>query len=226
LANQKIINGPVLDNLGYDNAHVVTPRDIWRSILYQRASSTDTLIQMPPLARNLVDTNALTVVAAFINGLPGTPALAPPSLSPPGGSFSGSVKITASVPDTNAVIYYTLDGSLPTTNSLFYSGPIVLTNSATVSANAFEPGFNNSVATSGVFTMLPPMFLTSGNLSNGVFQVQLSATPNQPYILQGSTDFKTWVSLATNSPPATPFYLADPTASNYTYRFYRVLSAP
>lgn len=74
LANQHIINANVLGNLGYDNAHVVTPRDLPRSILYQRANSTDSLIKMPQLARNLVDTNAMTVIAAWINSLPG-PAL-------------------------------------------------------------------------------------------------------------------------------------------------------
>ena len=74
LANQRIINANVLGNLGYDNAHVVTPRDLPRSILYQRANSTDSLIKMPQLARNLVDTNAMTVIAAWINSLPG-PAL-------------------------------------------------------------------------------------------------------------------------------------------------------
>jgi cytochrome c553 len=74
LANQKIINANVLGNLGYDNAHVVTPRDLWRSVLYQRADSTNSLIKMPQLARNLVDTNAMSVIAAWINNLPG-PAL-------------------------------------------------------------------------------------------------------------------------------------------------------
>jgi len=227
MASQNIIDSAVLDNLGYDNARVVAPRDIWRSILYQRANSTNNLIKMPPLARNLVDTNAMAIIAAFINGLPGTPALAPPSLVPAGGTFNGSVTIAASPSDTIAVIYYTLDGSLPTTNSLVYSGPIVLTSSATVSANAFEPGYINSVVTSGVFTILPPIFFTwPGTFTNQVFQLQLSATPNQAYVLQASTDLQTWVSLTTNIPPATPFYLTDPNATNFMRRFYRIMLAP
>ncbi len=224
LASQNIINGNVLGNLGYDNAHVVTPRDIWRSILYQRANSLEPLIKMPPLARNLVDTNAMMVIAAWINAMPGIPALAPPTLNPAAGTFNGSVDITALPPNVGATIYYTLDGSLPTTNSLKYTGPILLTTSTTVNANAFESGFNNSVAASGVFTILPPIFFTSpGMFSNNVFQLHLSATPNKPYILQASTNLTQWASINTNTPPATPFYLTDPNATNFSRRFYRVL---
>jgi uncharacterized repeat protein (TIGR03806 family) len=227
LASQNIINGAVIANLGYDNASVVTPHDIWRSILYQRANSLDPAIKMPPLARNLVDTNAMAVVIAFINGLSGTPALAPPVVTPASGTFNGSVNISVLPPDANAIIYYTLDGTLPTTNSFVYIAPIILTNTATVSANAFETGFNNSVAAGGLFTILPPIFFTSpGAFSNGVFQLQLSATPNQNYVLQGSTNLIQWTSISTSTPPATPFYLTDPNATNFPNRFYRVLVQP
>jgi hypothetical protein len=226
LASQNIINGFVIGSLGYDNAHVVTPRDIWRSILYQRASSLDPLVKMPPLARNLVDSNAMAVVADWINELPGTFALAPPTLNPAGGTFNGQVSITMLPPDTNATIYYTLNSSLPTTSSFAYAGPIVLTNSAIVTANAFEAGFNNSVATSGVFNILPAIFFTASAFSDGVFQLQLSATPNQNYVLQASTNLMQWDSVSTNTPSSTPFYLTDPNATNFSSRFYRVLQQP
>ncbi|HVV72012.1 MAG TPA: chitobiase/beta-hexosaminidase C-terminal domain-containing protein, partial [Verrucomicrobiae bacterium] len=121
LTNQNVINGSVLGNLGYDNAHVVSPKDVWRSILYQRASSTDPLIKMPQLARNLVDANAMSVVADWINSLPGTPALPPPSIVPGGGTFSGKVTVALLDFAPGVTIRYTLDGSLPDTNSVVYS---------------------------------------------------------------------------------------------------------
>ena len=111
LASQGIVNGTVVTSLGIDNPRVVTPHDIWRSILYQRAN-VRTAIQMPPLASNLVDSNAMAVFVAFINGLSGTPALAPPVLTPSGGTNYGTVSINVQPPDTNATVYYTLDGTL------------------------------------------------------------------------------------------------------------------
>ena len=79
---------------------------------------------MPPLARNLIDTNAVAVMAAWINSLPGTPALAPPTIAPNGGTFAPSVNVTLQSTNSGAALYYTLDGSLPTTNSFLYATPL------------------------------------------------------------------------------------------------------
>ena len=53
--------------------------------------------------------------------------------------------------DGNAKVYYTLDGTLPTTNSPLYSGPLVLTNTIDPVRQQFETNFNNSVA-AGTFS--------------------------------------------------------------------------
>jgi hypothetical protein len=59
------------------------PNDVWRSSIYDRMNMVNPTIQMPPLARNLIDTNAVQVMADWINSLGGTPALPPPTLTPP-----------------------------------------------------------------------------------------------------------------------------------------------
>ncbi len=227
LANQNIINGNVLGNLGYDNAHVVTPRDIWRSVLYQRASSLDPLIKMPQLARNVVDSNAMDVVAAWINSLPGTPALPPPSIVPNSGTFNGTVIVALQDAEPGAALYYTTDGSLPTTNSILYSAPFTLYASAVVSAKAFKAGFNDSVVAHAVFTLPPSVLFTPTNFfTNGNFQMQASVVLGKTYVLEASTDFSHWTSLATNIAPANIFNFQDSGASNFPARFYRLIQLP
>jgi hypothetical protein len=232
LTNQMIINVPaVKGNFGYDNVNIVTPDDIWRSSIYYRMNEADLLTppstQMPPLARYLIDTNAVQVMADWINSLPGTPALPPPTIDPAGGSFEASVNVTIEPATTNETLYYTLDGSLPTTNSLLYTGPFQLTNSATVTANAWELGFIDSVVGAAQFIVVPGAeFISPTGFSNGVFQMTFSGPVGSNYVLQVSGDLLNWSSLSTNTSVASPFTLTDTNAPGVEARFYRVLQQP
>ena len=232
LANQNIINATLIKgDLGIDNARVVVPQDIWRSILYARMNSVDPLVKMPSLARNLIDTNALDVIGDWINSLSGTPALSPPTISPAGGIFSAPVLVTLQHTNPGTTLYFTLDGSLPTTNSSLYTAPFTLTSSATVSVNAFAPGFVNSIATSAAFTIsqgtLPPITFTGqAFFTNGVFAAQLLGTTNKTCILLRSTDFSHWTPVSTNVPVSSPFIMTDPQAGSSPYLFYRAAQLP
>ncbi len=223
LAQQNITNVPAAFSLGVDNACIVKSQDVWRSMIWQRMNTTNSSIKMPTLARNLIDTNAVAVMAGWINSLPGTPALAPPIITPNGGSFVSRVGITLTPPDNYSAIYYTLDGSLPTTNSLLYSGAFSLLTNATVSASAFETNFNNSVAASAAFLVQPMYFTSEGFLPNKQFQLGFAGMTGTNYVLEASTDMLNWVSISTNVAPTNFFNLVDPNAPNYPSRFYRVL---
>jgi uncharacterized repeat protein (TIGR03806 family) len=228
LANQNIINTLLIKgDLGIDNARVVVPKDIWRSVLYARMNTDDSTIKMPSLARNLVDTNAVQVMGDWINSLQGTPALAPPTINPPGGTFTGSILVSLQQTNAGATIYFTLDGSVPDTSSFLYTAPFNLTTSAVVRASAIAPSFINSMASRATFTIIAgPSFTGQAYLSNGVFTAQLSGVTNKTYVLQGSTDFINWIPVNTNVPASSPFLLADPQAGNYPYRFYRAVQQP
>jgi uncharacterized repeat protein (TIGR03806 family) len=228
LASQSIIYGLLTKgDLGYDHAYVVVPKDIWRSILYQRAHSDDPAVKMPPLARNLVDTNSLDVVAAWINSLPGIPALAPPTMAPSGGTFYGPATVTLQPPVTNATVYYTTDGSLPDTTSAVYSSSLSVTNSLTLRANAFASGYTNSVAINGIFVILPGISFTApGTFTIGGFQLQIAGPTGKTYVLQASTNLFNWVPIRTNVPASTPFTIVDPNATNFSRRFYRAVLQP
>ncbi len=227
LANQHIVNTVAAFSLGYDNAKVVAPSDIWRSVLYERMNSLDPTIKMPTLARNLVDTNAIPVIVAWINSLGGTPALPPPTLTPSGGTFVGHVSVTASDAATNpTTLYYTLNGTLPTTNSMLYTGPINLTSNATININAWASGYTNSVVSAAQFTILPGIYFSSpGGFTNGAFQMSFAGVIGPSYVLQVSTNLTQWISISTNTPVSSPFMLSDPGAAGAA-RFYRVLQGP
>ena len=223
LANQNIVGTLASSSLGIDNAHVVQPKDIWRSVLHVRMNTETNAYKMPPLARSLIDTNAVQVIGDWINSLAGTPALAPPTITPNGGTFSPFVNVALTTPDTNALLYYTLNGTLPTTNSFLYAGPLTLTNSLTLTASAFADGYNNSVLVSALFTVQPVYFTSASFATNGQFELGFFGTAGQTYVLQASTNLVNWIPLSTNTAPTNQFMLTDPGAGNYPYRFYRAL---
>ncbi|HKR26587.1 MAG TPA: chitobiase/beta-hexosaminidase C-terminal domain-containing protein [Terriglobales bacterium] len=68
-----------------------------------------------------------------------------PSFSPRPGTFSGPVRVTISDPATpKAEIFYTLDGSEPTTASTPYTGPVLVTSSTKLRAIARSPIYSPS----------------------------------------------------------------------------------
>jgi hypothetical protein len=52
-----------------------------------------------------------------------------------------------------AIVYYTTDGTTPSTNSATYSAPILVTKSTTIQAFATAPGYVNSPVTSATYTV-------------------------------------------------------------------------
>jgi len=77
LANQGIINGSVSDPLGVTGAKIVVPANLERSMMHKRMNSV-AQFKMPPLAKNLIDPEAVEVLAAWINSLPPVASELPP----------------------------------------------------------------------------------------------------------------------------------------------------
>ena len=75
-----------------------------------------------------------------------------PIISPNGGTFTDSQVITITCRTDGAAIYYTLDGTVPTTNSAKCTGAFTLTESRTVKAVAIKVGMSNSTVAEAVFT--------------------------------------------------------------------------
>jgi hypothetical protein len=57
---------------------------------------------------------------------PMTPMTPKPVITPGGGTFKGSVQVTIADSDGAAAVFYTTDGTKPTTSSARYAGPVVV----------------------------------------------------------------------------------------------------
>jgi len=82
---------------------------------------------------------------------------APPVVNPNGGTFASAQEITLATSTPNSVVYYTTDGSTPSTSSAKYSVPIKLSNPKspsliTIKAVAAAGGTSSTTAVSPVTT--------------------------------------------------------------------------
>jgi hypothetical protein len=139
-----------LINQGIDRPRVISPHDIWRSIIYMRVNTVDD-IKMPPIARETIDQQGIMLLQDWITSLPGRPVLDPPAMSPEGGTFGGPVEISLTEREPGADIRYTLDGSAPGPSDTRYDKPIKLTSPVVVRARAYKEGFTRSITTQQVF---------------------------------------------------------------------------
>jgi uncharacterized repeat protein (TIGR03806 family) len=150
LAKQELIDGPVLIDQGIDRPRVISPHDTWRSIAYMRIDTVGD-IRMPPLARETIDQKGVQLLGEWIDSMPGPAVLAPPSISPQGGTYAQPVEISLTASEPGAEIRYTLDGSVPGMTDMLYEKPIKLRGPTVVRARAFKPGLTRSIATQQVF---------------------------------------------------------------------------
>ncbi|MDR3762513.1 MAG: carbohydrate-binding protein [Acidobacteriota bacterium] len=78
---------------------------------------------------------------------------AAPTISPAGGSYTTAQMVTLTTSTAGASLYYTLDGTTPTTASAVYAAAIPVTQNTTVKALAVATGYTNSDVTSAAYTV-------------------------------------------------------------------------
>lgn len=137
------------------------------------------------------------------NDLDGRPQVAP-QFMPVSGTYSRPEIVTI-IANTNAVIYYTVDGSAPTRSSAQYSGPFGVTASQTVRAFAVREDLDDSRVSSASYVIL-----------------HSTLQPNAPVMdpAAGTMDDEFTVSLTSASTNVTIYYTTDgsePTALSSVY---------
>ena len=107
-------------------------------------------------AANLVLDKTATFTAQV--SVVSTSTTATPTITPVAGSYLNSATITIADATPGAIIYYTQDGTVPTTASTVYKGPFGIITSQTITAVAAASGYLNSAPVSAayVITVSPP----------------------------------------------------------------------
>jgi hypothetical protein len=98
-----------------------------------------------------------------------------PTISPNGGAFTGSTTVT--ITGSGGTVYYTTDGSNPTTGSTQYTAPFTLSQSATVKAAVYSSSNKWSGVASATFTITASPGGSSGGGGGGG---GTSAKPEKP----------------------------------------------
>ncbi len=78
---------------------------------------------------------------------------ATPMISPSGGTYTSPQSVTITDTTSGAVIYYTIDGTTPTTSSTKYTGNITVSSTETIKAIAAATGYSDSAAATAAFAI-------------------------------------------------------------------------
>ena len=109
--------------------------------------------------------------------------------------------------------------------SVMVSNAYGSTNSGTAFLSVLAVSNTQKKMTSA--SVIPPTaaaaVLTSARQTNGQFTFMITGTAGSNYVVQASSDLKTWSAVATN---AAPFTFTDPNASSFNQHFYRAFFQP
>ena len=141
--------------------------------------STPISVSVTTTIKAIATASGLSQSAVFtalytINSPP--PTTATPTFSPVAGTYTSTQSVAISDGTVASTIYYTTDGSTPTTSSAVYSAPLTIGSTATVKAIATAAGHSQSTVGSATYTIVSPP--SPPTLTGGVTRMGGVATHN------------------------------------------------
>jgi uncharacterized repeat protein (TIGR03803 family) len=134
-------------------------------------SSTETIeaIGAAPALNNSIVSSATYTIGS------GT-AAATPAFSVAAGTYATAQTVALSDTTTGAMIYYTTNGTTPTTASTKYTAPIPVSSTETIEAIAVATGYNNSAVASATYTIETPAATPVFSVAAGTYAAAQSVT--------------------------------------------------
>ncbi|MGO8734754.1 MAG: chitobiase/beta-hexosaminidase C-terminal domain-containing protein [Terriglobia bacterium] len=132
--------------------------------------------------------DASGVLHGFV--LTSAPPAATPTFSVPAGTYTSAQTVTISDTTTGATIYYTTNGTTPTTSSTPYTSLIKVSSTETIEAIARASGYGNSAVATATYTITtsPPLAsVSTTTLSFAALMVKSTSSP-QPVTLSNTGD--------------------------------------
>jgi hypothetical protein len=162
-------------------------------------------------------TNSSVASATYTINLP---VAATPTFLPLPGTFTSAQSVSLSDTTTGASIYYTTDGSTPTSSSTLFNpaNPIAVSSTTTINAIAIATGYANSAEATGTYTInLPvaatPTFSPAPGIYTAAQSVSLSDTTTGAAIYY-TTNGSMPTASSTLFNPATPIAVSATTTIN------------
>lgn len=137
---------------------------------------------------------------------------AAPTFNPAAGTFTTPQSVEISTSTAGATIFYTTDGTNPTTSSVVYSAPIAVAQTTTIRAFATAPGFKDSPVSSATYTInIPP-----GTTAPVQFNPAAGTHPNTVNVgLSSTTENATICYTTDNSAPGCTNGVCSGTSATY-----------
>jgi hypothetical protein len=114
--------------------------------------SSNTTLKAMAVKTGWSDSDIMTEQYTFL------PQVATPTANPDAGVYSSAQEVTLSTTTEGATIYYTTDGSVPTTESSVYTSPLAISSNTTLNFFATGEGMANSNTVTQIYSIADPVY--------------------------------------------------------------------